>query len=45
MLIAREHVEIRVTWYNADTVLTELDNIVDNAVTLAGNISRGAVII
>lgn len=40
----RKHVKIRITCYNADTVLSELDNIVDNAVTLAG-IYRGAMII
>jgi len=29
--VDRKHVKIRVTWYSADTVLSVLDNIVDNA--------------
>lgn len=37
--VNRKHVKIRITCYNADTVLSVLDNIVDNAVTLTGNIS------
>lgn len=38
--VARKHVKIRITCYNTDIVLSELDNITDNAVTLTGNISR-----
>lgn len=38
--VARKHVKIRITCYNTDIVLSELDNITDNAVTLMGNISR-----
>jgi len=37
--VYRKHVKIRITSYNADTVLSKLDNIADNAVTLTGNIS------